>query len=814
MTRCSRPVTALRLLAVAALVGPASFFADVVSAQGGSPEDPAREAPALFTYEGERLPQAAIGKTVVEDMEGVRARRIRYPSTTYDHRRRVGAQGEWIVPSQRFSGTAHSGVHYITNERGDPRMGIGFGASVDVRGAWILGHSDASTWPASIVAVGYRSGAEVARTKPFTSFTSEPIWLEMALAGVDRIEIEAEPNAYGGVQYGMDDLTFDAGEKRIVVDFDDRKYRDRLTGSGYANLDWELGTGDSNSVEVVHAPFSRGTEPEQREEDQELPGGGGSAPTLLSSFLGPGFRTEAGSNFVPPDTCGAVGIDHFVSIVNQNLSAYVKTSGTRVLDVDLRVFFGVSGECGDPRVGFDPTSQHFFVLATDFIDRIFVAYSNTSDPTGAWTKTSFITSQGTDTGAWPDYPTLGMNSDFVTTCALMVSDRFSMTCFAIDKNAWLSTGVLTVKAFRNLVYDAGMHPAVTWDATAPQFMVSPALLGLRIRRLDLPANDPTLSDLGVAPAPNVFSPPWVPQLDGPPFYVLEGRLMNSIWVNGSLWTTHCIGSGGRAASRWYQIDTASITVAQSGTVRDPSLSYFMPSIAVNANGNVALGFSGSSPDQYPGAYFTGRRVSDPPGEMGIPVQYKAGEGAYIDPYSGPRWGDYSLTSLDPTNELRFWTIQEYARPRGEFWSTFIAEMGYDEAPCGSVANFCSTSPNSVGAGSLISATGSPFIAANDFGVATAGNPPSEYGVFFMGLEETSAVFGDGFLCVSGGITRYPVVQSDASGVASMLVDTTLPPALSKIVAGATWKWQYWYRDPMGAGSGFNLSNGLSVTYCP
>jgi hypothetical protein len=32
--------------------------------------------------------------------------------------------------------------------------------------------------------------------------------------------------------------------------------------------------------------------------------------------------------------------------------------------------------------------------------------------------------------------------------------------------------------------------------------------------------------------------------------------------------------------------------------------------------------------------------------------------------------------------------------------------------------------------------------------------------------------------------------------------------------GETWNYQAWFRDFVPGGSGFNLSDALSVTYCP
>jgi hypothetical protein len=53
---------------------------------------------------------------------------------------------------------------------------------------------------------------------------------------------------------------------------------------------------------------------------------------------------------------------------------------------------------------------------------------------------------------------------------------------------------------------------------------------------------------------------------------------------------------------------------------------------------------------------------------------------------------------------------------------------------------------------------------------------------------------------------------------SRFVDFTIPPAGSgpgQITPGATWNFQYWYRDPLGpGGSGVNLSNALAATFAP
>jgi hypothetical protein len=131
-----------------------------------------------------------------------------------------------------------------------------------------------------------------------------------------------------------------------------------------------------------------------------------------------------------------------------------------------------------------------------------------------------------------------------------------------------------------------------------------------------------------------------------------------------------------------------------------------------------------------------------------------------------------------------------------------------------IHSYCLSTSNSAGPGSFIASTGSGSISAGDLGLYAYGNPTNQFGVFFMGPNEALQPFGNGYLCVSGALTRYPLVQSDIFGIAAYNVDNTTPPALGKLTAGSTWKWQYWYRDPMGGGAHFNLSDALSILFCP
>ena len=79
----------------------------------------------------------------------------------------------------------------------------------------------------------------------------------------------------------------------------------------------------------------------------------------------------------------------------------------------------------------------------------------------------------------------------------------------------------------------------------------------------------------------------------------------------------------------------------------------MPSLSVNTNGDMVVGFSGSSVHEFVGAYFSGK--SKDGAAPAQPIRFFAGKG----PCRARFWGDYSSTSLDPDG-LTIWTIQEYA----------------------------------------------------------------------------------------------------------------------------------------------------------
>jgi hypothetical protein len=133
-------------------------------------------------------------------------------------------------------------------------------------------------------------------------------------------------------------------------------------------------------------------------------------------------------------------------------------------------------------------------------------------------------------------------------------------------------------------------------------------------------------------------------------------------------------------------------------------------------------------------------------------------------------------------------------------------------PCPAPVNYCSTSPNSVGGGAVMQYQGTSNISNNDLELIAVGVPPNAAGIFFYGANAIQQPFGNGFRCVGGTVFRLPLVNADFLGDAHYLLNYNAVPA--PISAGDLWRFQFWYRNPAGGGAGFNLSDGLAVSFCP
>jgi len=127
---------------------------------------------------------------------------------------------------------------------------------------------------------------------------------------------------------------------------------------------------------------------------------------------------------------------------------------------------------------------------------------------------------------------------------------------------------------------------------------------------------------------------------------------------------------------------------------------------------------------------------------------------------------------------------------------------------------CTSTVNSAGTTAELYATGSARVASNDLELRVTGATPGAFGFFYYGDQSTAPVaYGDGFQCVGGQVGGFGVTTVRGDGLAQWDVDNTALPASGvPFAVGATATFQFVYRDSTVFGAGWNLSQGLEVTF--
>jgi hypothetical protein len=153
----------------------------------------------------------------------------------------------------------------------------------------------------------------------------------------------------------------------------------------------------------------------------------------------------------------------------------------------------------------------------------------------------------------------------------------------------------------------------------------------------------------------------------------------SLWANQ---TTILNFPNGPTAVSWYQFDVTGGTFPatpaqqQEWTNGGDGLFRWMGSIAVDASGNTAIGYATSSSSMFPGIRYAGRLVSDPPSNLGQgEATMFTGTGSQTG--TNGRWGDYSMTTIDSSDNMTFWTVGEYYTTTSSFnWHTRVGKFQF------------------------------------------------------------------------------------------------------------------------------------------
>jgi hypothetical protein len=129
------------------------------------------------------------------------------------------------------------------------------------------------------------------------------------------------------------------------------------------------------------------------------------------------------------------------------------------------------------------------------------------------------------------------------------------------------------------------------------------------------------------------------------------------------------GAGG---VRWYELSVdgpRTLGLRQQGTYA-PDRSYrWLGSPAMDAAGNIGIGYSFGGTPHYPGQRFAGRLADDALGELTL------GETVLVEGEASQtntlRWEDYTQTAVDPRDDCTMWYVGDYLEEGAERYSTRI-----------------------------------------------------------------------------------------------------------------------------------------------
>jgi len=431
------------------------------------------------------------------------------------------------------------------------------------------------------------------------------------------------------------------------------------------------------------------------------------APGL--NFDGIGFPGVA-CNCAPPDPNGEVGMTQYVQTVNQGLQVFNKTTGASVLGpIDIATLWsGFGGLCqtqgqGDPVVLYDQLADRWIVTqfagAPTPTDEC-IAVSQSGDATGAYYR------YGYHLGAnFYDYPHLGVWPDAYYMSNIVFdpagTSYFGPQAFAFNRAAMLagnpgsfvSTGLLGSSA--DPVLPADLDGSIAPPAGAPNpFIELGTSTTWPLYRFHVDFGNPgastftfagslaaagysQLCPLGRSCVPQGGT---VDRLDGigdrPMFRSAYRRFQDG---HEALVGNFTVSSGGVSGIRWWEIKNVTSgtpAFAQESTYQPDNTWRWMGSAAMDAAGDLALGFSASSAAINPQIRYAGRLSSDPPNQLAQgEATLFAGTGSQTS--TGNRWGDYSDISIDPSDQCTFWYTQEYYAATTSFgWHTRIGNFRF------------------------------------------------------------------------------------------------------------------------------------------
>jgi hypothetical protein len=414
----------------------------------------------------------------------------------------------------------------------------------------------------------------------------------------------------------------------------------------------------------------------------------------------------------PPDTVGDVGPNHFVQAVNTSIGIFSKSVAPphdplAAFTFDA-LFTGTGTACdadnqGDPTVVYDPQADHWIVADFAFTGDgstppFFecIAVSQTGDPVnGGWWGYAIRTDDASHPffadypkmGIWPDglYMTANMFSDFgPEEVRVWAFNRSDLEAGLPVRNVVVDVGDLDTVPHMSLLPSNMRSVTGVPPAGRPNLLVSESIVDFAFEvwkfHVDYSGSGSTFTGpTNVSQAMYNFDEIDAPTPGNSLDSLFDRLMMQAQYVNiggsESVWVNHTVRCCGPGATtplgiQWAQLNvsvgavsTAPVQQQIYPPVKD-TLHRWMGSLAVDRNGDMALGYSVANLTTNPDIRYAGRLVGDtlntlPQTETTMLAGVTRGtQTGFCGGAICHRWGDYSAMTLDPDG-CTYWYTQEY-----------------------------------------------------------------------------------------------------------------------------------------------------------
>lgn len=457
-------------------------------------------------------------------------------------------------------------------------------------------------------------------------------------------------------------------------------------------------------------------------EDRIVP----ASPPVRAGFVfdGPAqVDNSVTSDALPASPSVAVGPTHTVAVTKDRIEwrtvATHATSPGAATKQSLAAFLSSgAGVLSTPRVLYDQVGQRFIVAAVaENTSRLFIARSNTSDPTGGWQVRPFNRDDTSIIGT--DGPNdMNMATDeealYVTMNQYLAGSYSDARVLVINKASLFGTGTVTP----TVLDPSGVGEEAAYRSLAPaQIFGTPpsgntgtyfvAYNGLQnggndailFRPLNNPLTTPTWGtrtdiSLGDVDQHATALPDAIQKDTARLVDTGDRRVTNAVWRNDRLYLATTINpvsgtDANQATAYWVAINSSTATLQDQGAFGADSFAAGMmtyaPSVMVDDAGNMAILASASNNNHHIKGLYAARKFADPAGTLDSVVELTLGTTTKFERGTPSSWGPYSGLAIDPSGRA-FWampaistTVEAGTGDRG-MWATRASAFSYNFAP--------------------------------------------------------------------------------------------------------------------------------------